>query len=104
MPQAAGQLLFASNNAGRIMYRILAMIAVGVSMTPASWAQAGSIRAEPTPQQKQIVADFEKRVNDYLALRKKVAGASPAPTTSAEKLADTQKQLAAKIQNARNGA
>src|SRR5512133_3946285 len=86
------------------MFRILAVIAVGLSMTPATWAQAASMRAERTPQQKEIVADFEKRVNDYLALRKKVAGASPSPTTSAEKLEDTQKQLAAKIQSARNGA
>jgi len=86
------------------MFRILAVIAVGLSMTPVTWAQAASMRAEPTPQQKQIVAEFEKRVNDYLSLRKKVAGASPAPTTSAEKLADTQKELASKIQNARNGA
>ena len=84
------------------MFRILALIAVGV--TPVAWAQTATMRAEPSPQQKQIVADFEKRVNDYLALRKKVAGTSPAPTASAEKLADTQKELAAKIQNARNGA
>jgi hypothetical protein len=88
----------------RIMFRILGVIAVGISTMSMAWSQAAAMRAEPTAQQKQIVADFEKRVNDYLALRKKVAGTSPAPTTSAEKLADTQKQLAAKIRNARNGA
>src|ERR1051326_2549076 len=86
----------------RIMFRILAVIAVGLSLAPSTWAQATAMRAEPTPQEKQVVADFEKRVNDYIALRKKVAGSSPAPTTSAEKLAETQKQLAAKIRNARH--
>jgi hypothetical protein len=84
------------------MFRILAVIAVGLSLAPSTWAQATAMRAEPTPQEKQVVADFEKRVNDYIALRKKVAGSSPAPTTSAEKLAETQKQLAAKIRNARH--
>lgn len=85
------------------MFRI-AVIAAGVALAQGAWAQTSAMRAEPTAQEKQIVADFQKRVNDYLALRKRVAGSSPASTNSAEKLADTQKKMAVKIQNARHDA
>ncbi len=85
------------------MLRVFAVIGLAAALSPAACAQA-RMRPEPSPQEKQVVADFEKRVNDSLALRKKEAGTSPAPTDSAEKLADTQKKLAAKVQQSRPNA
>lgn len=75
----------------------------GIALGAGAWAQA-TLKAEPSPQDKQVVADFEKRVNDYLALRKKDAGTSPRPTASAAKLEQTEKQLAARVRAARPGA
>jgi hypothetical protein len=52
----------------------------------------------------QTVNDFEARVAKYLDLRKKEAGSAPRPTNSPEKLADTQKDSAAKVKAARQDA
>jgi hypothetical protein len=85
------------------MLRIGIVIAMVFACVPIASAQS-VMRAEPSTQDKQVIADFEKRVNDYVALRKKEAGSSPAPTNSAEKLEKTQKQLASKVREARSGA
>jgi hypothetical protein len=92
-----------TNQGELIMFRIHAVIAVAIACPAVALAQA-SMRAEPSPQQKQVVADFEKRVNDYLALRKTNAGTAPNPTDSAQKLEETQKELAKRVRVARANA
>lgn len=87
----------------KLFSKIQAVVAAGLVLVTSASPQT-AIKAEPSSQDKQAVTDFEKRVNDYLALRKKDAGTSPKPTTSAKKLEQTEKELAAKVRAARSGA
>lgn len=69
---------------------VLALLLVGTL-----WAR------EPT-----LIDDFEKRVNEYAAQHRTLAGELPKlkPTSSAEALADHERELAQRISSARQGA
>ena len=85
------------------MFRTGNVVVLALALAPIGFAQS-VMKAEPSSQEKQVIAEFEKRVNDYVDLRKKEAGNAPAPTSSAEKLEKTQKDLATKVREARQGA
>jgi hypothetical protein len=85
------------------MSRISILVGICLALAPCALPQA-TMSAAPSPHDKQVIAEFHKRVDDYLALRKQRAGTSPAPTNSAEKLAQRQKELAAKVRAARPNA
>jgi hypothetical protein len=54
--------------------------------------------------ERKVVQDFELRVAHYLELRKSEAGTPPKPTASTEKLTDSEQELAARTQAARQDA
>ena len=85
------------------MDRIQKIVALVIALASVGWTQA-VMKAEPTTQEKQVISTFEKRVDDYLSLRKKEAGSLPSTTSSPEKLAESQKQLAEKVRESRSGA
>jgi len=85
------------------MHRLFAIIGVSIALAAGGCAQ-DAVKAEPSPRQKQVAAEFQKRVNDYMKLRKKQAGTAPAPSSSPDKLIDAQKALAAKMGVARANA
>ncbi len=65
----------------------------------------GSLAAAQTPKRDaELVKDFEARVSQYMGLRKKQAGKSPKPTESADKLAETQEQMAQRLRQVRFAA
>ena len=51
---------------------------------------------------KDLVGDFENRVNQYLAVKKQASGSPHGQTTSAAKLQDSREQNRAKLQAARS--
>jgi len=55
-------------------------------------------------QNAKISSDFQNRAAKYLAMRKKVAGKSPKPTSSPEEIAANQKKLSERIRTERKGA
>ena len=67
-------------------------------------AAQGTMKAEPSARDKQVVSDFQKRVNDYERLRKKTAGNPPAPSPSPDKVVQAQKDRSNKVRSARVGA
>jgi hypothetical protein len=52
----------------------------------------------------QVIKNFQDLANKYLDFRKNEVGSSPRPTNSPDKIADTQQQLAAKLQDKRKDA
>jgi len=52
----------------------------------------------------QVIKDFQDLVKKYLDFRKNEVGSSPRPTNSPDKIADTQQQLATKLQDKRKYA
>lgn len=52
----------------------------------------------------QVIKNFQDLVNKYLDFRKNEVGSSPRPTNSPDKIADTQQQLADKLQDKRKDA
>jgi hypothetical protein len=52
----------------------------------------------------QVIKDFQDLVKKYLDFRKNEIGSSPRPTNSPDKIADTQQQLATKLQDKRKYA
>ena len=85
------------------MFRIQSAVVLALALTSVASAQS-VMKAEPSPHDKQVIAEFEKRVNDYVGMRQKEAGTAPAPTSSAEALEQTQKQLAVRVREARPNA
>lgn len=85
------------------MCRIPSVLALAVALVSAGFGQA-VMKAEPSTQDKQVVSDFEKRVNDYVDLRRKAAGSPPASTNSADKLQQERRDLATKVREARQNA
>jgi hypothetical protein len=57
-------------------------------------------------REPSIIDDFEKRVNEYASQHRTLAGELPKlkPTSSAEALADHERELAQRISSARQGA
>ena len=85
------------------MLRVQVLGTLLIALLASAVAQQSTMKAEPTAQQKQVVGDFNKRVSDYLSLRKKEAGTS-SQTSSPDALEKNQKELTAKIQKARSSA
>ena len=85
------------------MFRTQSVVALALALVPAAFGQA-VMKAEPSPHDKQVIAEFEKRVNDYVGMRQKEAGSAPSPTKSAEKLDQSQKELSTKVREARQNA
>jgi len=54
------------------------------------------------PGEDRIIQDFQARVSHYVEQRRKLAGNSPKPTTSSEKLDTAQQELARKSQVTRS--
>src|SRR5579864_7879904 len=52
----------------------------------------------------KVVRDFQGLVNKYLEFRKNEIGSSPRPTNSPEKIAETQQQLASRLEDKRQNA
>jgi hypothetical protein len=52
----------------------------------------------------KLVRDFQGLVNKYLEFRKNEIGSSPRPTNSPEKIAETQQQLASRLEDKRQNA
>jgi hypothetical protein len=82
--------------------RSLASVLLAALVSLAAAAQTPA--PKPGTPDANVVKDFQARVRDYLDMRKKQAGTSPAPTTSSAKLVDTQRELAQKIRAARPDA
>ncbi len=59
--------------------------------------------SDPGSNDASLKKEFEQRAKQYLDFRKKVAGRSPAPTRSLEKIQANQRELANKIRVARAG-
>lgn len=85
---------------------IASMCALALCLGPACFAQAEPKAAPAVNQDSLILQDFEKRVADYIKLRKQVEVSSPAqkPTNSSSKLADYSAEMAPRMRAARPSA
>jgi hypothetical protein len=72
----------------------------------ATFAQTTTNSGQRVNQDGLIVGDFQKRISDYLKVRKQAQGEAPTPkqTDAPEKIMQSQHQLSAKIRDLRTDA